>query len=336
MGTSVERVDGVGGEIDRHRPADRSLSESTRRRLCDAVPDNTRRAYSRIAQEFGDWCARHGRTPLPATAETLTEYVVHMADAGRGASTIEQAVAAIRSLHRTAGHANAPDTEGARLVLRAHRRELAESGKRARKAPPVTIESLRKMIDACDPATPTGLRDRVVLVLGLAMMGRRSELVALELSDVRETSDGLEVLVRKSKTDQDALGVEVAIPRGSHPDTDPVRVVKAWTDALAERGVTDGRLLRSVDRHGRIGGNLSTNTVATIVKAAAVRAGLPDAESYSAHSLRAGGATSAYRAGAPVSVIAAHGRWKEGSPVVLGYVRAVDKWKDNPMRGVGL
>lgn len=37
--------------------------------------------------------------------------------------------------------------------------------------------------------------------------------------------------------------------------------------------------------------------------------------------------------GAPV---AARGRWAEGSPVVLGYGRSTGRWRDNPMRGVGL
>ena len=67
-----------------------------------------------------------------------------------------------------------------------------------------------------------------------------------------------------------------------------------------------------------------------------MRAGLPNANEITAHSLRAGGATAAYRAGAPIATITRHGRWAEGSPVVLRYIRAVDKWKDNPMAGVGL
>ncbi len=50
----------------------------------------------------------------------------------------------------------------------------------------------------------------------------------------------------------------------------------------------------------------------------------------------AGGATAAYRAGALVSTIAAHGRWAPTSPVVLGYIRAVDRWSENPLRGAGL
>jgi integrase len=143
------------------------------------------------------------------------------------------------------------------------------------------------------------------------------------------------VLIRASKTDQDARGVVVAIPPGQHADTDPVRLVRAWRALLAEHGHTSGRLLRSVSRHGRIGASLSTNAVADLVRAAAERAGLPHPHTYSAHSLRAGGATAAYRAGAPVSTIAAHGRWAPGSPVVLSYVRAVDRWRDNALIGIG-
>jgi len=166
--------------------------------------------------------------------------------------------------------------------------------------------------------------------------GRRSELAALRLDDVRETADGLLVTIRMSKTDQDAIGEEVAIPRGQHVDTDPVRILAAWRALLAERGITSGRLLRGVDRHGRIGASISADGINRAVRAAALRAKLPDAEKYTAHSLHAGGATASYRAGNPVSAIAQHGRWAEKSPVVLGYIRSVDKWTSNPMNGVGL
>jgi len=334
MITSTAVAPTAGTAPARH-PA-RGLSESTRARILAAVPDNTRRAYARQWDLFTDWCAEHGADPLPATGDTLADYTAHLADAGRSPATIEQATAAIRTAHRTAGYESQPDTRAARLVLRGHRRDRAESGRRARQAPPVTIDALRAMVEHCDPATTIGLRDRLVLVLGLALMGRRSELAALNVDDVTETPEGIEVLIRASKTDQDALGAVVAIPHGQHADTDPVRLVRAWTARLAEHGITSGRLLRSVTRHGRIGAGLTGTAIGDVVRAAATRAELPDAARYSAHSLRAGGATSAYKAGAPVSVIAAHGRWAPGSPVVLSYVRAVDRWRDNALRGIGL
>jgi site-specific recombinase XerD len=68
------------------------------------------------------------------------------------------------------------------------------------------------MIEATDPNTVIGARDRLLLVLGWAAMSRRSELAALNLSDVVETDDGIEALVRASKTDQDARGAIVAVP----------------------------------------------------------------------------------------------------------------------------
>jgi hypothetical protein len=78
------------------------------------------------------------------------------------------------------------------------------------------------MISACDLTTVIGLRDRLLLVLGLALMGRRIELAALTPADVREVADGLEVRIGTSKTDKDSAGQTVAIPRGSRPLTDPV------------------------------------------------------------------------------------------------------------------
>lgn len=46
------------------------------------------------------------------------------------------------------------------------------------------------MVSACDLGTRIGLRDRLLLVLGLALMGRRSELVALTCGNVHEDPDG--------------------------------------------------------------------------------------------------------------------------------------------------
>lgn len=330
-----------GGELEQqHGDADRAVSESTIARIVDGTSANTRKAYDRQANRFSAWCREQQRSALPCTAETLAEYVSHLCDEGVGPSSIEQAIATIRTAHRLAGFEHQPDTTAARKVLRARRRQLAEQGTRTRKAPPITLEMLRAMIEASPTDTLVGLRDRVLLVLGWAMMGRRSELAELRIGDVAETPDGLEVTVRMSKTDQDARGEVVPIPRGSHADTDPVRVISAWLAALAEHGVTvddpNARLLRSVNRWGKPGLAIDGESINRAVRAAAIRAKVPNAERVTAHSLRAGGATSAYKAGAPVSVIAQHGRWSENSPVVLGYIRAVDKWTDNPMRGIGL
>jgi integrase len=69
------------------------------------------------------------------------------------------------------------------------------------------------IVDSC-PGTLKGKRDRALLSLGFAAALRRSELVALKVGDLVEVADGFRLTVRKSKTDQEGEGAEVAIPRG--------------------------------------------------------------------------------------------------------------------------
>jgi hypothetical protein len=58
-----------------------------------------------------------------------------------------------------------------------------------------------------------------ITALGEAGAFRRAELVTLDVEDLTETEDGLRVLIRKSKTDQEGEGREVGIPFGQHPKT---------------------------------------------------------------------------------------------------------------------
>jgi integrase len=337
-------------------PADYSISPRTRERIEASVPENTKRAYARWWGEFEDWCAAEGRASLPATAATFADYVSALCDReskGRklGAASIEQAIAVIQARHRAAGLRDELESDGARRVLKTHRRDLAEDGKRTKEATPITAEMLQEWVRKI-PVEKTvrskktgrderstdvaGIRDRAVLVLGFAMFARRSELVALNIHDVTFTANGLEIYIRSSKTDQAAKGAVVQIPTGKRTTTNPVRVVRAWLDALASQRITEGRLLRAVDRNGNIRGSLSPDGINRIVRAAARRAELEDVHNFTAHSLRAGGATAAYAGGAPISVIAKHGRWSPNSPTPHKYVRAVDGWKDNALKGVDL
>lgn len=323
-------------------PADRMISDRTRERIERSVPDNTRRAYARWWGEFEDWCASERRTALPATAETFADWTSSLCDRGLGVPSIQQAMAVVQSRHRAAGRKGEPASDAARRVLKTHRQELADAGRRVKEASPITTGTLQLLIEKTPieraNGTPdvAGLRDRCVLVLGFAMFARRSELARLNISDVVFTDNGIEVYIRSSKTDQDAKGAVVKIPKGKRRTTNPVRVVREWLDALDAQGVTQGRLLRAVDRNGRVRSSISPDGINRIVRAAADRAQLEGADKFSAHSLRAGGATSAYRGGASVSQIARHGRWSPDSPVVHRYIRPTDDWTDNALIGVDL
>jgi integrase len=323
---------------------DFTISGETAEQLLRSVPENTQLAYDWNWKQFTTWCNGEGRTPLPATSQTLTEYVSRLISLPLAPATIAQVIGTIRSRHNDAGLSGVPDTRATLKILRQYRKDWADAGNRVRKSPPILIDTLRAMVDTCDPATLSGVRDRALLLLGFNMMARRSEAVGLDLMDLQEGPEGLTAYIKHSKTDQSAEGISVAVPYGQHEETCAVRAVKAWRAILAERGITSGAAFRPLDRHGRIGGQegaagrtavrLTGRSASDIVHRRGVLAG--KAESYTFHGLRSGAATSAYAAGVPVSVIAAHGRWSPTSPVVLGYIRAVDKWKNNPMKGIGL
>ena len=91
-------------------------------------------------------------------------------------------------------------------------------------------------------------------------------------------------MIRRSKTDQEGAGQEIAVPYGRH--LKPVVAVRDW---LSAAGITDGPVFRPVSRSGRVRGaaRLTDRSIAEIVKRYAVEAGL-DPEEFSGHSLRAG------------------------------------------------
>ena len=312
---------------------DHQLDDATRARLVESMPDNTRRAYEWALGEFATWCHQQGRVPLPATGQTLTEYVRYMADGlDRAPAGIEQAIGAIRSWHKASGHSDQPDTAQALQLLRLHKRERATERRGQKQAPPLTREDLLTCIGALDLGTVAGRRDHMVLLFGFMMMARRHVLAALDFADVVETPDGLDVTVRTDKTDKDSEGRTVSLPVQSHPDGDPVRVLAAWRFALAAKNAPlEGPLLRRMRKGDRPGTRLSADAINDVVRKAAVRAGLPNAELYTAHSLRSGGITDALQRGVVPGIAARHGGWEPDSPMLGVYGRAANRWRDNAM-----
>lgn len=343
---------------DSHTPdtydPDRAVSATLRERLVRAIPPNTRRAYARIwdgsphadcarpdcehpkewhRRGFVGWCEHVGRTPMPATPETLAEYVSYLCDRDLSPATIEQAIAAIRTRHRLANYGkHFPDSEAALLALKDHRRTRAVNGKGGqRQARPIDVKGLHAMVATIDQDTAVGVRDHALLLYGICLFGRRSELADLRWSDLAGAAEGMTVRIRMSKTDQDAKGVSIPVLWGSTPDTNPILVTERWRQVCGVREGDTSHLLRAVDQYGHPRRSLAPAAINTIVQNRARLAGL--GPGYSAHSLRAGAATIAYGNGAPISMICRLGRWEQNSPVVLGYIRAVDDWKNHPFRG---
>lgn len=348
-GTELSAIPGhlpAAADVDRH------LSPAAAAAVAAGVPDSTRRAYDSDFRAYTAWCATAGRTPLLATPETVTEYVTHLTTAlsprtGRplSPSSIERALAAIRTAHKAAG-VQPPESKGARKVLAGYRARLAETrdpAARTRKAAAAVPDALRAMLAPIDRTTLAGARDAALLLLGYATAARVSELVALDLADVQETEDGLLVTLYRRKLKRHD---EVAVPYGSNPATCPVRAVRALRALLAAAERDSGPLLLRIDRHGRVAapmirgsrtigdpsGRLTPAAAAAVVARRAEDAGLTG--QWTGHSLRRGFATAARRAGHTLERIGRHGGWADGSRALLGYMEEGDRWERNPVAGL--
>ena len=147
--------------------------------------------------------------------------------------------------------------------------------------------------------------------------------MALTVADLIEGPDGYRVMIRRSKTDQEGEGQEIAIPRGCR--VEPVKLVQAW---LVAAGITHGPIFRPVNKSDRVlSASLTGNSAAAIVKHYAELAGL-DATSFSGHSLRTGFPTSAAEAGAGVLKMVEVSRHKS-IDMLRTYVRRADLFREH-------
>lgn len=275
-----------------------------RKYLVASYAENTKRAYEGDVQHFRHWGGR-----FPATPSEIARYLaVH---AGKLAfATLSRRVAGIHREHLARGLKSPGRSELVRATLRGIARTYS---RRQRQVRPLLREQLIKMLPGLRGAM--GARDRAVLVLGFFGGFRRSELVGLDIPDVRLAANGVMVAVRRSKTDQEGGGRVVRLPRLRGPLC-PLRALRSW---LLYR--PDGApLFTSCRGDGRVlGRRITSLAIAQLIKRHVRRIGLDPAE-YSGHSLRAGFVTSAARAGAATWQIKQQTGHKTDS-VLAGYIR---------------
>lgn len=134
------------------------------------------------------------------------------------------------------------------------------------------------------------------------------------------------------------LGFAAALRRSELAATCPVRAVRSYLAAASAALSDQGRpspLFRKIDRWGRLGtASLSGSAIAKLVKTHAARAGL-DPALYAGHSLRAGFATTAARAGKPDRAIQKQTRHKSAA-MLAEYVREGRLFDENASEGIGL
>jgi integrase len=175
---------------------------------------------------------------------------------------------------------------------------------------------LDKLLLATDDSI-RGIRDRALLLVAYDTLCRRSELVSLQVKDVKTNiKNGIEtssILLRKSKTDQDSTGKWLHLSPRAH------LALVEWMKELPEG---QEYLMVGIDRGARISGSsLNSGQVNRIYKRIARNAGLDELviEGISGHSMRVGAAQDLLNSGASMPIIMQRGRWSK-TDTVLRYV----------------
>ncbi len=194
-----------------------------RPRPLDARPCTaTERAYAHDWGDFATFCTRHGLEALPAAPQTLALYLkaletrrsrspagIRAGTVGLSLPTLRRRLAAIASRHAMAGLETPTDHPLVRKLLRRYSRSR---GTAAKKKEPLLIERLPALLMAMPDDLPAA-RDRALLLLGYAGAFRRSELVALDVEQLRFSKQGLYVWIAAAKNDPRKKGRELYVPR---------------------------------------------------------------------------------------------------------------------------
>ena len=254
---------------------------------------------------FTAWCAERGLSPLPATsAGTVVSYIEAMTPV-RASATVRRYVWSIATVHKVAGERSPlEDAAVQRALTRMHRK----NGIRQSQVRGLTWTLVRRLLAAAEDRL-IDVRNRAMLAVAYDAMLRRSELVALQVFDMKRYRDGsASLLVRRAKNDPEGGGAMLYLHR------DTVKLVRAW---LGASGIDAGRLFRSVAKEGTVGARLDESQVPRIYRAMAERAGLPAevVRRISGHSPRVGAAQDMIASGIGIPAIMQAGRWRSASMV---------------------
>ncbi|GAA3599632.1 site-specific integrase [Kineosporia mesophila] len=337
-----------GGELDPAYAYAARLAAIDQQAAEDSLAPSTRAAYRRAWESFEGWAGENALVALPASASTVRAFVAHLRDREVPASlpTINQHLSAIWARHAELGLPSARQDGQLRLRLQGYARQDQE--RLVRQMSALMVRDVQRIVDTMDhdlalerrgvgdvralrKAELVCLRDRAVILVGLATAMRRSELARIEVEDLHEDVEGMVLTPRWTKRDQ--AGTERhprAVPRGASRVTCPVTALTTWLEVA---GITSGPVFRPVTRWGTVGAKAFTpQVIRTIVAQRAQAAGLPG--TWGAHSLRAGFATQSAKNGVARHVIMADGDWR--SAAVDRYLRRGALWDGAAAKSLGL
>ena len=308
----------------------KALQEETILNLKNSKSDNTIRAYKSDFNDFGLFCAQNGFKSLPTEPKIVSLYLTHLSTKDNKMSTLKRRLVSIGLIHKLKGHYL--DTKHPSIIENImgikRRKGSAQNGKK-----PLLISNLKKIInviDECKKDEIKKLRDRSIILIGFSGGFRRNEIVSLNYDDLEFVSEGLKIILRKSKTDQYGEGSLKGLPYFDNSNYCPVISLQKWLNISK---IKSGPVFRRFIKGSKLSEKrLTDQTVALLIKQYLELTGI-NSKNFSGHSLRSGFATSAAESGAEERTIMAMTGHKSAE-MVRRYIKEANLFKNNALNKI--
>ena len=271
-------VEGIAREAERyldHLTVERGLS------------DHTLAAYRRDLRRYVAFLSTRDVSRADAVEEAaVRSFVASLSASTHGpeerpyrATSVARALSAVRSFHRFLVREGVTDRDPAAGV---------PQPRLPRSLPhPIPVGEVRRLLEAPDPATPAGLRDRAILELLYGSGLRISELTGLDVDDLELDAGSVRVLGKGSK--------EREVPLGSFAREAVGAYLTRGRPALASAGSRGALFLNA--RGGRLSRQSCARSLGHYVRLAGIE------RRVTLHSLRHSFATHLLEGGADVRVV---------------------------------
>lgn len=288
------------------------LLQETIAKIEGAYAPSTIRAYRADFNDFIHFCHERNTNALPAQPNLVVQYICELTSSGRSSASIRRALCGLSAIHKLNRFDDPTKDPDVALEMRRMHRKL---GRSSGQAGSINADILEKMILATDDSI-RGIRDRALLLVAYDTLCRRSELVSLQIKDVKiNTKKGIKtssILLRKSKTDQDSTGKWLHLSQRAH------LALAEWIKKLP---TGQEMLFCGLNRALDISPQIGAGQINRIYKLIARKAGIGESEikGISGHSMRVGAAQDLLNSGASMPIIMQRGRWSK-TDTVMRYV----------------
>ena len=276
--------------------------------LQGAYAQSTIDAYYRDFCVFVQWCDYTGIEPLPCAAADVAAFLDEQSKI-KAATTVRRYAVSIGKIHRLLNLDDPTKFEVVRLAVRRAQRSAVTP---QRQSLGLTRDDVNAIV-ALRHRSIRHLRDAAMISVGFDGLMRRSEIVALRVSDV-DWSDGeaARIVVRRGKTDQLVRGRVVWLTPTS------AQVLSEWMETCG-----GGRFLFGPVYGGAvIDRSLNPVSVQRAIKRCLQEIGRCEYRCYTGHALRVGAAQELLKLGRDTAGIMRAGGWKSVSTLARYLERA--------------